>query len=190
MTSKLIEDYVAGLRRSLPAPVANEAADGLIEAYEHHLAAEAGEEEAARAAVAEFGESPVVIGEFTRQAPGRHASRMLLATGPAVGACWAAALILGHAWTWPVPNIARIATGTILLLAITALTLAATSRRSYRRTRLTALAFPVLLTLDSAAIAAALLAAPAVSQALAFAVAASVARICFVLRTLPRLAVH
>jgi hypothetical protein len=45
-------------------------------------------------------------GEFTRQAPGRRAARLLLATGPLVGACWAAALTSGRAWTWPVSAIA------------------------------------------------------------------------------------
>lgn len=40
--SALIEDYLAGLHRWLPATVAAEAADGLIETYEHHLAAGTG----------------------------------------------------------------------------------------------------------------------------------------------------
>ena len=36
MSSALINDYVAGLHRRLPAGVADEAADGLIETYELH----------------------------------------------------------------------------------------------------------------------------------------------------------
>ena len=86
MSSALINDYVAGLHRRLPAAVADEAADGLIETYEHHLATGSGEQAAAHAAVAEFGDLALVVGEFTRQAPGRQAARMLLATGPVVGA--------------------------------------------------------------------------------------------------------
>jgi hypothetical protein len=103
MTSPLITGYIAGLRRSLPAALADEAADGLTEAYEHHLAAGTADQEAAQAALAEFGDLPTVIAEFTRQSPARRAARLLLATGPAVGTCWAAAVIAGRAWTWPPP---------------------------------------------------------------------------------------
>src|SRR5215472_10357768 len=93
---------------------------------------------AARAALADFGDLATVVGEFTRQSPGRRAARLLLATGPAVGACWGAALILSRAWTWPVPATARLSFGAALLLAVVLLVAAATSRRSYQRTRLTA----------------------------------------------------
>ena len=117
MTSPLIAGYVAGLHRRLPAAIADEAADGLIETYEHHLASGAGEQAAAHAALAEFGDLATVVGEFTRQAPGRRAARLLLATGPVAGACWAAALILSRAWTWPVPAAARLGFGAVLLLA-------------------------------------------------------------------------
>ena len=79
-----------------------------------------------------------MVGEFTRQAPGRRAARLLLATGPVAGGCWAAALILGRAWTWPVPATARIGFAAVLLLAVLALLAAATSRHSYQRTRLAA----------------------------------------------------
>lgn len=160
MSSALINDYVAGLHQRLPAAVADEAADGLIETYEHHLVAGSGDQAAAHAALAEFGDLALVVGEFTRQAPGRRAARMLLATGPVVGACWAAALILSRAWTWPVPGAVRLSFGAILLLAVMALTVAATSRRSYRRTRFTAAASPVILVLDATAVTAVMLAAP------------------------------
>jgi hypothetical protein len=98
-------------------------------------AAGASDQEAARAALAEFGDLATVAGEFTRQAPGRRAARLLLATGPAAGACWAAALITGRAWSWPVPATARLAFGAVLLLAVLTLLAAATSRHSYQRTR-------------------------------------------------------
>jgi hypothetical protein len=188
MSSALISDYVDGLHRRLPAAIAAEAADGLIETYEHHLAAGAGEQAAAHAAVAEFGDVDTVIGEFTRQAPGRRAARMLLVTGPVVGACWAAALISGRAWTWPVPAAARLGFGVVLLLAVLALAVAATSRRSYRRTSLTAAAGPVILLLDATAVAAAALAAPALTAALGAAAGVSLGRIAFTAWTLPRLA--
>ena len=186
--SALIDDYLAGLRRRLPAPIAEEAAAGLLETYEHHLASNAGDQEAARAALAEFGDLAMVAGEFTRQAPGRRAARLLLATGPVAGSCWAAALITGRAWTWPVPATARLAFGAVLLLAVLALLAAATSRHSYQRTRLAMLASPVILVLDTTAVAAAMLAAPALTLALRIAVGVSLGRIAFTARTLPRLA--
>src|SRR5262249_62049154 len=127
----------------------------LIEAYEHHRASGAGDQQAAQDALAEFGDLATVVGEFTRQAPGRRAARLLLATGPAVGLCWAAALILSRAWTWPVPATARLGFGAALLLAVVLLLAAATSRHSYQRTRLTAAACSVLLVLDVTAVAAA-----------------------------------
>ena len=188
MTSPLIAGYVAGLHRKLPAGLADEAADGLTETYQHHLACGAGEQEAARAALAEFGDLATVVGEFTRQAPGRRAARLLLATGPAAGGCWAAALVLSRAWTWPVPATARLGFGAVLLLAVLALLAAATSRHSYQRTRLAMLASPVILALDATAVAAAALAAPALTPALGAAVAVSLGRIAFTARMLPRLA--
>jgi len=188
MTSLLITGYVAGLRRRLPAGLADEVVGGLVETYEHHLATGAGDAEAARAALADFGDLATVVGEFTRQSPGRRAARLLLATGPAAGACWGAALILSRAWTWPVPATARLSFGAALLLAVVLLLAAATSRHSYRRTRLTAAACSVLLVLDVTAVAAAVLAAPALTSALAIAVAVSLSRIALTAWTLPRLA--
>ena len=188
MSSALIEDYVAGLHRRLPAAVADEAADGLIETYEHHLDAGAGEQAAARAAVAEFGELGMVVGEFTRQAPGRRAARMLLATGPVAGACWAAALVASRAWTWPVPGAVPLGAGAVLLLAVLALALAATSRHSYQRTRVTAAASPVIFVLDAAAVVIVLLTAPVLTWALGIAVAVSLTRMSFTAWWLPRLA--
>lgn len=186
--SALIDDYLAGLRRRLPAPIAEEAAVGLLETYEHHLVPDAGDQEAARAALAEFGDLEMVVGEFTRQAPGRRAARLLLATGPVAGACWAAALTGDRAWTWPVPGAARLAFGAVLLLAVLALLIAATSRHSYQRTRLAMLAAPVILALDVTALAAVVLAAPALTWTLGAAATVSLGRIAFTARTLPRLA--
>ena len=188
MSSPLIDECLAGLHHRLPAAIADEAADGLIEAYEHHLAAGASEQAAARAALAEFGELTMVVGEFTRQAPGRRTSRLLLATGPVIGACWATALILSHIWAWPVPDAGRLTFGSVLMLTIATLAVAATSQHSYRRTRLTALAGPALIILDTTAITAVLLAAPALTWALRIAIAASLTRIALTLASLPRIA--
>ena len=186
--SALIDDYLAGLRQRLPAPIAEEAAAGLLETYQHHLDSGAGDQEAERAALAEFGDLAMVAGEFARQAPGRRAARWLLATGPVAGLCWAAALIGGRAWAWPVPASARLVFGAVLLLAVLTLLAAATSQHSYQRTRLAMLASPVIAVLDVTAIAAALLTAPALTWTLGAAVAVSLGRIALTAWTLPRLA--
>ena len=185
--SALIDDYLAGLRRRLPAPIAEETAAGLLETYERHLTSGAGDQEAARDALAEFGDLETVAGEFTRQAPGRRAARWLLATGPVAGSCWAAALIGGRAWTWPVPATARLVFGAVLLLAVLALVAAATSRHSYRRTTLAMLASPLIVALDTAAITAVLLTAPALTWTLGAAMTVSLGRIALNARMLPRL---
>jgi hypothetical protein len=190
VTSPLITRYVSGLHRKLPAALAEEAAAGLLETYEHHLACGAGDHDAARAAIAEFGDLAMVVGEFTRQAPGRRAARLLLATGPVAGSCWAAALILSRAWTWPVPAAVRLSCGAALLLAVTGLAAAATSRHSYQRTRLAAAASLIILALDATAVTAVLLAAPAQTWALGLAAVVSLARIAFTAQTLPCLAVR
>jgi HAAS domain-containing protein len=190
VTSPLITGYLTGLRRSLPASVADEAADGLIETYEQHLAAGAADQPAARAALADFGDLPTVVSEFTRQAPGRRAARLLLATGPAAGVCWAAALVTGRAWTWPVPAAARLAFGAVLLLTVLVLLAAATSLHSYRRTRLALVAGPAIIGLDATAVAVAMTAAPTLTPVLFSAMAVSLGRIAVTTRTLRRITVR
>lgn len=183
----LIGSYLSGLRRRLPAGLADEVSDGLLEAYQYHLARGQGADEAARAAVTDTGDLAQVVGEFTRQAPGRRTARALLAIGPVVGACWVAALVTTHAWAWPVPAAARLGFGAALLATIGVLAIAATSRRSYRRTRLTVLAGPGLIILDATLITAAFLAAPVLSWPLAAAIAASLTRITLTVTALPRI---
>jgi hypothetical protein len=109
----LISSYLSGLRRRLPASLADEVSDGLLEAYQQHLASGQSADAAARAAVSETGDLAQVVGEFTRQAPGRRTARTLLAIGPVVGACW----IASHAWSWPMPAAVRLGFGAALLVA-------------------------------------------------------------------------
>jgi hypothetical protein len=104
----LISSYLAGLSRRLPAGLADEVADGLAEAYEHHLARGDSEDAAARTALTETGDLDVVVGAFTRHAPGRRTARTLLATGPIIGACWGTALITARAWAWLLPTAASL----------------------------------------------------------------------------------
>ena len=80
---------------------------------------------AAEAALAEFGQPHVILAAFTRVSPARRTARRLLATGPIVGACWAAALITSRAWTWPVPVAARVLFGLVLITVIGLLAVAA-----------------------------------------------------------------
>lgn len=183
----LIDSHLAQLAHDLPAEAVEELADGLTETYEHHLARGLDPTAAATAAITDFGDPNLINAAFTRNAPGRRAALALLATGPVLAACWAPSLILGHAWTWPVPLAAAVAGGLTLLAVVATLTVAATSRHSYRRTRLAALGALGLAVLDSAVVAAVLLAAPALVWPMAIAIPASLIRLCLTARTLPRL---
>lgn len=183
---RLIDDHLAHLGRRLPADAVDELADGLIETWQHHLAAGQAPAAAAGAAIAEFGTPEKIIAAFVRQAPGRRSARLLLATGPMVGVCWGTSLIAAHAWTWPVPIPAAALFGLALLAAVATLATAATSRRSYRRTRLGTAGGLALIVLDAAMLAAALLIAPALVWPMAAAIPASLARIAMTLRALPK----
>lgn len=185
MPSDLISTYLADLRRRLPEGMVDEIADGLAEASEQHLARELSEADAAHAALAEFGDADQLATEFTQHAVGRRAARIMLASGPVIGACWGAALIITRAWTWPVPAAARIAFGSGLLLAIAALASAAASQHSFRRTRLAAPGGIGLIILDVTMIIAVLLAAPAITWVLAIAITASSTRAALAARIVP-----
>ncbi len=184
--NQLIDTYLVQLARQLPADVVDELADGLDETYQRHLAGGAAPQSAARAALAEFGDAAEITTAFTLLSPGRRTARMLLVTGPVVGACWAAALIAGHAWTWPVPTLVRLGLGLLLLAVVSSLVIAATRRASYARTRATVIAGGLaVLALDAAALAGAAVTAPMLAWPLAVASCASLTRIGLTLRALP-----
>jgi hypothetical protein len=68
----------------LPPRIVEELADGLEETYRHRLAEGLAEDAAARAAVAEFGEPPVIVAAFTRgqtRAQGRPQAAIRRARG-------------------------------------------------------------------------------------------------------------
>jgi hypothetical protein len=160
----LISDYLDDLARRLPSEVVAELADGLFETYEHGLVGGLDHDAAARAAIIEFGNVDQVASEFARRSGGRGVARTLLATGPAVGACWGVALMVGRSWTWPIPAVAHVAFGACLLLVIALLVAAATSR-----------------------IFVALAIAPSFTRIMGLAVAASLSRIALTVRIAPRL---
>lgn len=178
---RLIEDYLDGLR-VLPADAVEELTDGLTETYDHHRARGQTPEDAARAAIAEFGTTEQILAAFDMITPGRRVSRLLLATGPLAGLCWGAALLTSRAWIWPIPTWAPPALG-IGLVGVTALLLADTRGR---RTRLAAsLGASGLVLLDAFMITGVLAVAPTVSWPLLLAILASLLRACLTARTVP-----
>jgi hypothetical protein len=182
---ELIESYLAHLSRRLPAGAVEELSDGLAETYRHHLSLGTDPAVAARSAVTDFGDPVIVVAAFTRQAPGRRAALMMLATGPIVGVCWAVTLVAGHAWTWPVASAVQYAFGLTLLSVVAVLVVAGTSRASYARTRIAVVGGSGLVVLDLAMLATVVVAAPALTWPMAAAVLASLARVVLTLRVLP-----
>jgi hypothetical protein len=134
--------------------------------------------------VAEFGEPQVIVAAFTRLSPARHAARRLLATGPVVGGCWAAALITGRAWTWPVPATVLLLVGAVLLTVIGLLAAAAFGRRYLSARRAGAVACVGITVLDGVMLITAVLAIPVLVWPVILAAAASIARLTFTARAL------
>jgi hypothetical protein len=180
----LIRGYLAELSAHLPAPIVVELADGLDQTHRRFLGEGLDPGAAAAAAVAEFGEPRVIVAAFTRASPACCGARRLLVAGPVVGACWATALTINRAWSWPVPTAARILLGTALITVIGLLAAAAFGKR-YRPTGRAAAAACVGMTaLDATMLIAVTLAAPAVIWPIMVAATASLARIAFTTRTL------
>lgn len=105
--------YLAALRRELPAAYVDELADGLTETIDRLCAEGLSESDAVRVAIAEFGDVRQVARAFVDGGVPRRTARRLLMTGPLVGTCWAAVLILGRAWSWPVPGFVRLTVGAV-----------------------------------------------------------------------------
>jgi hypothetical protein len=182
---RLIDSYLAHLAARLPAGTVDELADGLTETWQHHLERGLSAERAARAAIAEFGAATRIADEFVAQAPGRRTARLLLATGPALGVCWGTSLVAARVWTWPIPPAAGAAYVVALLVTVALLIGAATSRHSYRRTRLGGIGALNLVLLDAAMIGAVAVLAPMLVWPMGIAVAASLARIGLAIPRLP-----
>jgi hypothetical protein len=182
--ASLITDYLSVLSAQLPAPLVEELADGLDETHQHYLTQGLTPDAAASAAVAEFGEPQVIVAAFTRLSPARHAARRLLATGPVVGGCWAAALITGRAWTWPVPATVLLLIGVVLITVIGLLAAAAFGRRYLSARRAGAVACVGITVLDAVMLITAVLAIPVLVWPVILAAAASIARLTFTARAL------
>lgn len=180
----LISDYLAALSAQLPAPIVEELADGLDQTRQHYLDQGLDADAAASAALAEFGESHVIIAAFTRLSPARRAARRLLATGPLVGACWGAALITGRAWTWPVPAAARLVFGVTLISIIVLLAAAAFGKHYWPTVRAGTAGCVGITAFDAAMLITATLTLPALIWPTILAIAASAARLTLTARTL------
>jgi hypothetical protein len=178
----LIDGYLAELSADLPARIVEELADGLDETCRRYLGRGLAQEAAARAAVAEFGEPRVIMAAFTDASRGRRTARRLLAVGPGVGTYWAIVLITARAWQWPVPMVARVLFG-VLLIAVIGFLVAAALGRHYRPVCRAAAAGCVgTAIVDAAVTGAVLLTAPALAWPVAVAVALSAGRSTFALR--------
>ncbi len=181
---RLIQDYTGALYAELPDRLAEEVADGLADAYAKYLGRGLSPEAAARTAVAEFGDAKDVVNGFTVASPAYRVARRLVITGPAVGFCWAVALIAGHAWAWSVPMLARVLVGATLIASIIVLVRAALGR-SYRAVHRASTAGCMgLATLDATMIGLVLTTAPNFGWLLAVAALASATRLTFVARFL------
>jgi hypothetical protein len=182
--ASLTTDYLTALSAQLPATVVEELADGLGQTQQRYLSEGLTPDAAADAAMAEFGEPQVIVAAFTRLSPARHAARRLLAAGPVVGGCWAAALITGRAWTWPVPGAARLLFGIALIAVIGLLATAAFGRRYRSARRAGAAACAGITALDSIMLITVVLAIPVLIWPVILAAAASTARLTFSARAL------
>lgn len=176
---RLIRDYLDLLSAQLPASIVDELADGLAEAHQSYLQQGLASDAAAESAVAEFGEPHAIVAGFARVNPARRAARRLLASGPAVAACWAAVLITGRAWAWPVPLLARVLPGLALITVIGLLTAAALGQRYRLAARAGAVGCIAITVLDAGMITGVSLAIPAMTWVTIGAIAASTARIAF-----------
>jgi len=185
---RLIRGYLAELAAQLPTPIVTELADGLDQTCQRQLRDGLDPDAAAKAALAEFGEPQAIMAAFTCASPSRRTARALLATGPVAGACWATVLISNHAWTWPIPSVARITPG-IALIAVVTLLAGAAFGTGYRSARRAAVAGCIGLTaLDATMLAVAAVIAPAVIWPVIPAAVVSAARISYT--TLSLRAIH
>ena len=182
--ASLTTDYLTALSAQLPPTVVEELADGLGQTQQRYLSEGLTPDAAAGAAIAEFGEPRVIVAAFTRLSPARHAARRLLAAGPLVGGCWAAALITGRAWTWPVPGAARIVFGAALISVIGLLAAAAFGRRYRSARRAGAAGCAGVTVLDSIMLITVMVAIPVLIWPVILAAAASAARLTFSARAL------
>lgn len=182
----VISSYLEALSKRLPAEIVDELADGLAETQQAYMRRGLDPDPAADAATAEFGEPDVIVACFTASNPARLIARRLLSIGPAVGACWTAALITSRAWDWPALAVAPVLVllGLTLIVTIGLLAAAALSRAYLLATRAGLAACATTTAIDVAVITGVIATAPAITPLTAVAIAASTARIAVAAPTL------
>jgi hypothetical protein len=179
---RLISSYLDELAAQLPASIVEELADGLTETHRSYLRQGLAPEVAAQSAVAEFGEPELIVAGFARVNPARRAARRLLGIGPAVGACWLAALFTSRAWA--VPLSARILVGLALAVVVALLATSALGKRYRLAARTGAAGFFGVIALDASLIVGVAFAGAPLTWVLAVAMAASAARLSYAARAL------
>ncbi len=187
---RLIAAYRDDLLRRLPAHLADEVFDGLSDAAEKYLGEGLTTDQAARAAVDEFGNARAVAAAFRRACPAWRAARALIMTGPLVGGWWAAALIADHAWEWPVPVAVRLFVAVVLPSSVILLVVSVLTQR-YQAVRRAGIAGCLgLLAVDVSVIATAIQLAPGIRWLLVVAASLSAGRLAFVAGRVHSLVAH
>jgi hypothetical protein len=179
---RLISSYLATLAAQLPASIVEELADGLAETHQSYLRQGLDPDRAAEAAVAEFGAADAIVAGFAQVNPARRAARRLLGAGPAVGACWLAALLTSRALAVPRP--AGILAAAALAATIALLATSALGTRYRVTARAGAAGLIGVIALDALLIIGVPAAGASLTWVMAVAMAASALRLSFAARAL------
>jgi hypothetical protein len=159
------------------------AAEGYAETYAAHRRA-LEPDQAATAAIAEFGDAATISAAFVANAPGRRFARALLVTGPLFAASWAAAFLTQPTLQAALGVPVRVVGASVLLSVVVILLATSTGRLRYRATRKASVsAAYALLPFDAAAVAT-VIALRAPAPATLVAVALSLSRITYTLMAL------
>lgn len=182
----LIAAYRHDLLARLPAELAEEVSDGLTDAQEEYMRRGLSRDQAAAAAIAEFGHPGTVAGAFRSASPVLRLARILVVTGPIVGGLWAAALITARAWDWSIPIAAPVLVGLLLAASVVMLATASLTPR-YQSLRRAGIAGCLgIAVLDVTVITTATLLAPDARWLVVIAICLSAVRLTFVLGGLRR----
>lgn len=183
---RLIAAYRHDLLARLPAELAEEVSDGLTDAQEEYVRRGLSPDQAAAAAVAEFGHPGTVADAFRSASPVLRLARILIATGPVVGACWAAALITARAWDWSIPLAAPVLVGLLLAASVAMLATASLTPRYQSLRRAGFAGCFAIAVLDVTVITTAMLLALDARWLVAIATSLSAVRLTFVIGGLSR----
>ena len=182
----LIAAYRHDLLARLPAELAEEVSDGLTDTHEQYLRRGLSPDQAALAAIAEFGRAGTVVDAFRRACPVWRLARVLIVTGPIVGGWWAAALIVARAWDWPIPVAAPLLVGLVLAASVVMLATASLTRRYQSLLRAGITGCLGIAVLDVTVLTTAITLAPGARWLLVIAMSVSVIRLTFVAGMLRR----